>query len=45
MDLDALRTGIKWDFESFSELHGHAARRGAYANLAVLAAIRPSARR
>jgi N-acyl-D-amino-acid deacylase len=37
MDLDALRTGIKWDFESFSEYMGMLRRRGAYANMAVLA--------
>jgi N-acyl-D-amino-acid deacylase len=37
MDLDALRTGIKWDFESFSDYMGMLRRRGAYANLAVLA--------
>src|SRR5580765_1054972 len=37
MDLDALRTGIKWDFESFSDYMAMLRRRGAYANLAVLA--------
>jgi N-acyl-D-aspartate/D-glutamate deacylase len=37
MDLDALRTGITWDFESFSDYMGMLRRRGAYANLAVLA--------
>jgi N-acyl-D-amino-acid deacylase len=37
MDLDALRTGIKWDFESFSEYMGMLRRKGAYANMAVLA--------
>ncbi len=37
MDLDALRTGINWDFESFSEYMGMLRRKGAYANLAVLA--------
>jgi N-acyl-D-amino-acid deacylase len=37
MDLDALRTGIKWDFESFSDYMSMLRRRGAYANLAVLA--------
>jgi N-acyl-D-amino-acid deacylase len=37
MDLDALRTGIKWDFESFSDYMGMLRRRGAYANMAVLA--------
>jgi N-acyl-D-amino-acid deacylase len=37
MDLDALRTGIKWDFESFSDYMGMLRRKGAYANMAVLA--------
>ncbi|GEP59909.1 amidohydrolase [Reyranella soli] len=37
MDLDALRAGIKWDFESFAEYMGMLRRRGAYANMAVLA--------
>jgi N-acyl-D-aspartate/D-glutamate deacylase len=37
MDLDALRAGIKWDFESFSDYMAMLRRRGAYANLAVLA--------
>jgi N-acyl-D-amino-acid deacylase len=37
MDLDALRTGIKWDFESFADYMAMLRRRGAYANLAVLA--------
>jgi len=37
MDLDALRQGITWDFESFSEYMAMLRRRGAYANLAVLA--------
>ena len=37
MDLDALRTGIKWDFESFGDYMGMLRRRGAYANMAVLA--------
>lgn len=37
MDLDALRTGITWDFESFSDYMAMLRRRGAYANLAVLA--------
>ena len=37
MDLDALRTGINWDFESFSDYMAMLRRRGAYANLAVLA--------
>ena len=37
MDLDALRQGIAWDFESFSEYMGMLRRKGAYANMAVLA--------
>ena len=37
MDLDALRTGIAWDFESFADYMAMLRRRGAYANLAVLA--------
>ena len=37
MDLDALRTGIAWNFESFSDYMGMLRGRGAYANLAVLA--------
>jgi len=37
MDLDALRRGIAWDFESFGEYMGMLRRRGAYANMAVLA--------
>ena len=37
MDLDALRTGINWDFESFGDYMTMLRRRGAYANLAVLA--------
>jgi N-acyl-D-amino-acid deacylase len=37
MDLDALRQGITWDFESFGEYMAMLRRRGAYANLAVLA--------
>jgi N-acyl-D-amino-acid deacylase len=37
MDLDALRQGIAWDFESFAEYMGMLRRRGAYANMAVLA--------
>ena len=37
MDLDALRAGIKWDFESFSEYMTMLRRKGAYANMAVLA--------
>ncbi|MDP1839368.1 MAG: D-aminoacylase, partial [Reyranella sp.] len=36
MDLDALRQGIAWDFESFSDYMAMLRRRGAYANLAVL---------
>src|SRR5688572_19874494 len=37
MDLDALREGIAWDFESFGDYMAMLRRRGAYANLAVLA--------
>src|SRR5262249_35261303 len=37
MDLDALRQGITWDFESFGEYMAMLRRRGAYANVAVLA--------
>ncbi|HKV15062.1 MAG TPA: amidohydrolase family protein, partial [Reyranella sp.] len=37
MDLDALRTGIRWEFESFGEYMDMLRRRPAYANLAVLA--------
>jgi N-acyl-D-amino-acid deacylase len=37
MDLDALRTGIKWDFESFGDYMAMARRRAPYANVAVLA--------
>jgi N-acyl-D-aspartate/D-glutamate deacylase len=37
MDLDALRTGIDWSFESFGEYMDMLRRRGPYANLAVLA--------
>ncbi len=37
MDLEALRTGINWDFESFADYMAMLHRRGAYANLAVLA--------
>src|SRR6185295_735062 len=37
MDLDALRTGIKWDFESFSDYMAMLKRRAPYANVAVLA--------
>lgn len=37
MDLDALRTGIRWDFESFSDYMAMLRRRAPYANVAVLA--------
>src|SRR3954467_13407270 len=37
MDLDALRTGIKWDFESFADYMAMLKRRAPYANVAVLA--------
>ena len=37
MDLDALRTGIDWDFESFGEYMAMLRRRAPYANVAVLA--------
>jgi N-acyl-D-amino-acid deacylase len=37
MDLDALRTGIKWDFESFSDYMAMVKRRAPYANVGVLA--------
>ena len=37
MDLEALRTGIRWEFESFGEYMDMLRRRPAYANLAVLA--------
>ena len=37
MDLDALRTGIKWDFESFGDYMAMVKRRAPYANVAVLA--------
>lgn len=37
MDLDALREGIDWNFESFGDYMGMLRRKGAYANLAVLA--------
>ncbi len=37
MDLDALRTGIKWDFESFGDYMAMLRRRAPYANVAVLA--------
>src|SRR3954463_6694235 len=37
MDLDALRTGIQWDFESFGDYMAMLRRRSPYANVAVLA--------
>src|SRR5258705_285035 len=37
MDLDALRQGINWEFESFGDYMAALRRRGAYANVAVLA--------
>jgi N-acyl-D-aspartate/D-glutamate deacylase len=37
MDLDALRAGITWDFESFSDYLAMLRRRAPYANVAVLA--------
>jgi N-acyl-D-aspartate/D-glutamate deacylase len=37
MDLEALRAGINWEFESFGEYMAVLRRRGAYANVAVLA--------
>ena len=37
MDLDALRSGIQWDFESFGDYMGSLRKRGPYANVAVLA--------
>src|ERR1700748_842487 len=37
MDLEALRTGIKWDFESFGDYMAMLRRRSPYANVAVLA--------
>src|SRR6185369_898607 len=37
MDLDALRTGITWDFESFADYMAMLRRRAPYANVAVLA--------
>ena len=37
MDLDALRTGIEWDFESFGDYMAMLRRRSPYANVAVLA--------
>ena len=36
MDLDALRVGIKWEFESFPEYLAALRRRPAYANVAVM---------
>src|SRR5215469_14284680 len=36
MDLDALRAGINWEFESFAEYLAAVRRRGVYANVAVL---------
>src|SRR5512135_1333342 len=36
MDLDALRAGIDWRFQSFGEYLAMLRRRGPYANLAVL---------
>ena len=35
MDLDALRTGIKWEFQSFAEYLAAVRRHAPYANLAV----------
>src|SRR5215471_9295472 len=35
MDLDALRAGIKWDFQSFAEYLAAVRRCGPYSNLAV----------
>src|SRR5260221_6487212 len=37
MDLDALRTGINWNFETFSQYMDSLRASGAYANVAVLA--------
>ena len=37
MDLDALRTGIRWEFESFGEYMDALRRRPPYLNVAVLA--------
>ncbi|WP_421995823.1 N-acyl-D-amino-acid deacylase family protein [Reyranella sp.] len=37
MDLDALRQGIDWSFESFADYMAMLRAKGAYANLAVLA--------
>ena len=36
MDLDALRAGINWEFESFADYLAAIRRRGVYANVAVL---------
>jgi N-acyl-D-aspartate/D-glutamate deacylase len=36
MDLDALRAGIQWEFESFKEYLASIRRRGVYPNVAVL---------
>src|SRR5579872_4872316 len=36
MDLDALRAGIQWEFESFGDYMASIRRRGVYANVAVL---------
>ena len=36
MDIDALRQGIDWQFQSFAEYQDMVRRRGPYANLAVL---------
>src|SRR5436190_8399850 len=36
MDLDALRAGINWEFQSFAEYLAAVRRRAPYANLAVL---------
>ncbi|HEX2891877.1 N-acyl-D-amino-acid deacylase family protein [Vineibacter terrae] len=36
MDLESLRCGIQWDFESFGDYLAALRRRGAYANVAVL---------
>jgi N-acyl-D-amino-acid deacylase len=37
MDLEALRTGIRWEFENFGDYMDMLRRRPAYANVAVLA--------
>src|SRR5258707_3052989 len=36
MDLDALRAGIQWEFESFADYMNAIRRRGIYPNVAVL---------